>query len=55
VVLTLRYLDDLSVPEVASELGRTVHATEALLSRARRAFRRAYDEREGPDEEDPHV
>jgi RNA polymerase sigma-70 factor, ECF subfamily len=50
-VLTLRYLDDLSVPEVASMLGRTVHATEALLSRARRAFRRAYDDREGADEE----
>jgi RNA polymerase sigma-70 factor, ECF subfamily len=40
--LTLRYLDGLSVPEVATELGRTVHATEALLVRARVAFRRAY-------------
>jgi RNA polymerase sigma-70 factor (ECF subfamily) len=44
--LTLRYLDDLSVPEVAALLGRTVHATEALLVRARRAFRRAYEEGE---------
>jgi RNA polymerase sigma-70 factor, ECF subfamily len=51
IVLTLRYLDDLSVPEVASVLGRTVHATEALLSRARRAFRRAYDANEDSDEE----
>ena len=42
--LTLRYLDGLSVPEVAEHLGRTVHATEALLVRARIAFRRAYDE-----------
>ena len=42
--LTLRYLDGLSVPEVAERLGRTVHATEALLVRARTAFRRAYDE-----------
>ena len=42
--LTLRYLDGLSVPEVAEELGRTVHATEALLVRARAAFRRAYGE-----------
>jgi RNA polymerase sigma-70 factor (ECF subfamily) len=50
-VLTLRYLDDLTVAEVASVLGRTVHATEALLSRARRAFRHAYDDREGGDEE----
>lgn len=42
--LTLRYLDGLPVPEVAAHLGRTVHATEALLVRARVAFRRAYGE-----------
>ncbi|HEY2813152.1 MAG TPA: sigma-70 family RNA polymerase sigma factor [Acidimicrobiales bacterium] len=42
--LTLRYLDALSVPEVAALLGRTVHATEALLVRARNAFRVAYAE-----------
>jgi RNA polymerase sigma-70 factor (ECF subfamily) len=41
-VLTLRYLDDLPVAEVADILDRTVHATEALLVRARSAFRRAY-------------
>jgi RNA polymerase sigma-70 factor, ECF subfamily len=40
--LTLRYLDGLSVPEVARHLDRTVHATEALLVRARNAFRVAY-------------
>ncbi|MEN3268718.1 sigma-70 family RNA polymerase sigma factor [Pseudonocardia sp.] len=40
--LTLRYLDGLPVPEVARVLGRTVHATEALLVRARTAFRRSY-------------
>jgi RNA polymerase sigma-70 factor (ECF subfamily) len=40
--LTLRYLDGLSVPEVASHLDRTVHATEALLVRARNAFRSRY-------------
>ena len=40
--LTLRYLDGLSVPEVAGHLGRTVHATEALLVRARNAFRVRY-------------
>ena len=43
--LTLRYLDVLPVPEVAVVLGRTVHATEALLVRARNAFRSAYGER----------
>jgi RNA polymerase sigma-70 factor, ECF subfamily len=42
--LTLRYLDGLSVPEVAAVLDRTVHATEALLVRARRAFRDVYEE-----------
>jgi RNA polymerase sigma-70 factor (ECF subfamily) len=40
--LTLRYVDGLPVPEVARLLGRTVHATEALLTRARTAFRRDY-------------
>jgi RNA polymerase sigma-70 factor, ECF subfamily len=41
--LTLRHLDGLSVPEVAQVLGRTVHATEALLVRARAAFRATYE------------
>ena len=41
--LSLRYLDGLPVPEVAEALGRTVHATEALLVRARIAFRQAYE------------
>jgi RNA polymerase sigma-70 factor (ECF subfamily) len=42
--LTLRYLDGLSVPEVSGALGRSVHATEALLVRARQAFRVAHRE-----------
>jgi RNA polymerase sigma-70 factor, ECF subfamily len=45
IALTLRYLDGLPVPEVAHVMGRTLHATEALLVRARAAFRRTY---EGP-------
>lgn len=48
-VLTLRYLDDLPVPQVAALLGRTVHATEALLVRARSAFRRCYAAEEARD------
>jgi RNA polymerase sigma-70 factor, ECF subfamily len=40
--LTLRYLDGLPVAEVAQVLDRSVHATEALLVRARNAFRRTY-------------
>jgi RNA polymerase sigma-70 factor (ECF subfamily) len=46
--LTLRYLDDLPVPEVAACLERSLHATEALLVRARTAFRRAYTAEEVP-------
>jgi RNA polymerase sigma-70 factor (ECF subfamily) len=43
-VLTLRYLDGLSVPEAATVLDRSVGATEALLVRARREFRHVYEE-----------
>ena len=49
LALTLRYVDDLPVPQVAALLDRTVHATEALLARARAAFRRAYLAGEGAD------
>jgi RNA polymerase sigma-70 factor (ECF subfamily) len=45
--LTLRYLDGLPVPEVARHLDRTLRATEALLVRARAAFRRIYEGEEG--------
>ena len=41
-VLTLRYCDDLPVGEVADVIGRTVYATEALLTRAKAAFRTTY-------------
>jgi RNA polymerase sigma-70 factor (ECF subfamily) len=47
--LTLRYLDGLPVREVADHLGRTEHATETLLVRARHAFRVRYDEGRGDD------
>ena len=40
--LVLRYVDDLPVPQVAAAPGRTLHATEALLARARNAFRQTY-------------
>jgi RNA polymerase sigma-70 factor (ECF subfamily) len=43
MVLTLRYVDDLPVAEVAVLIDRTLHATEALLVRARAAFRRTYE------------
>lgn len=42
--LVLRYLDDLSVRDVARALGKSVHATESLLGRGKESFRRAYPE-----------
>jgi RNA polymerase sigma-70 factor (ECF subfamily) len=42
IVLVLRYLDGLSVREIATTISRSEKATESLLSRAREAFRKAY-------------
>jgi RNA polymerase sigma-70 factor (ECF subfamily) len=47
--LVLRYLDSLPVADVAEHLGRSLHATETLLVRARAALRRVYLARESPD------
>lgn len=47
VALTLRYVDGLSVSEVAKILRRSLHATEALLVRARAAYRRSAGQGEG--------
>lgn len=44
LALTLRYLDGLSVPEVAALLGRTIAATDQVLARARLQFRKQYGE-----------
>ncbi len=44
LALVLRHVDGLSVPQVAEHLGRTIAATEQILSRARSAFRREYGE-----------
>lgn len=49
VALVLRYLDGLPVAEVAEHLGRSVHATETLLVRARAALRRVYLDGEAGD------
>src|SRR4051794_15207821 len=49
IALTLRYLDGMSVPQVAAHVERSVHATETLLVRARAALRRVYREAGGPD------
>lgn len=42
--LSLRYLDGLTVTEIADQLKRTVRGTETLLVRARAALRRIYRE-----------
>ena len=42
LALTLRYLDDHSVAEVADELAVSYAAAESLLARARRSFLRAW-------------
>lgn len=44
-VLTLRYVDGLPVKRVAELLDRTPGATEALLTRAKAAFRAHYEEK----------
>lgn len=44
VALVLRYVDDLSVAEVAELIGRSVAATESLLARGRRALAAAVEE-----------
>ena len=43
-----RYLDGLDVPAVAQRLGLSYKAAESLLSRARTAFREAYEQLTGP-------
>ena len=42
LALMFRYLDGMSVRDIARQLDRSVKATESLLSRAREAFRQAY-------------
>lgn len=49
--LVLRYVDGLPVPQVAEVMGRSVHATEALLVRARRAFRTEYGPGTGKEDD----
>jgi RNA polymerase sigma-70 factor, ECF subfamily len=43
-LLEWKYIDGLSVAEIALRLGRTTKATESLLTRARDAFRSAVDD-----------
>ena len=52
IVLTLRYLDGLSVGEVAVAMGRSVHATESLLTRAKTAFRHTHADHQRTQEDE---
>lgn len=42
LVISLRYLDGLSVPEIAREISKSVHAVESLLARGRATFKQVY-------------
>ncbi len=53
LALVLRYLDELSISEVADMMEMTYRATESLLSRARRSFARSYAEQDPQTEEAP--
>lgn len=44
VVLVLRYLEGMGIPEIAMATGKSVHAIESLLVRGRAAFKRTYVE-----------
>ena len=46
MVLVLKYLDELSVDQISNEIGRSVHATESLLARARQALAHSHQERQ---------
>ena len=40
LVLTLHYLDGMTVSAIAAEMGRTAKSVEALITRARRSLRK---------------
>jgi RNA polymerase sigma-70 factor (ECF subfamily) len=46
IALEWKYLEKLSVRDIADRLGRTEKAAETILYRARKAFREAYDRRD---------
>jgi RNA polymerase sigma-70 factor (ECF subfamily) len=48
-VLEWKYLDDLSVHEIAARLNRTEKSVEAMLYRARNAFRALYEQTSAPE------
>lgn len=42
LAISLRYLDGLSVPEIAAAIAKSVHAVESLLARGRATFKQHY-------------
>lgn len=51
-VLSLKYVDGYGVREIAQQLGLSEKAVESRLTRAREAFRRVHDGREGKPREE---
>jgi RNA polymerase sigma-70 factor (ECF subfamily) len=49
LLLILRHVDGMAVRDIAEEAGRTVTAVESQLARARRTFRRHYEQMEARD------
>lgn len=49
-VLTMHYLDEMPVKEIASALGRSASSVESLLARGRQSFKRAYRPSGGADD-----
>ncbi len=50
VLLTLKYLDERSMEELAQEFGSSVEATKSKLARARREFQSAFEKLVGSDQ-----
>ncbi len=45
MILALRHIDDMTVPQCAEHVGRSVQATESLLRRAQETFRTEWNHR----------
>ena len=50
ILLTSKYLDDVSLEELAAHTGSSVEATKSKLARARREFRAAFETLVGSDQ-----
>lgn len=51
-VLILKYMDDMSVKEIAKELEKSVKSVDGILQRAKTAFEKVYSKMKGCDKND---